>query len=276
MISTVQTPDLTIVPQRGIVLCSGREAGAFLDGLISCALPETGAMHYGFLLNAQGRIVHDFFIAAYDAEHYLIDCAANETQSLAQELVAQCLDSAVKITRPQSLSVQTSVDEPKIENGWSIPDPRHVAMGWRCILEGEIPQHDPSYTHRRLVLGLPEGHKDLPRNKALPLEYGLENLATIDFGKGCFLGQEVCTRMHRRQTSKFTVLALNASKALNAGDILSTDDHENTGQILSTYGHTVFARIYKLRAENSILRSQTHPNAALTPLPQPWRAPIRP
>ena len=118
-------------------------------------------------------------------------------------------------------------------------------MGWRSILENTPAKIDKDYTKRRLKLGLAEGAADLPRGEALPLEYGLET--AINFTKGCFMGQEVCTRMHRMGKSKFSVRVFECKNDVPAGAVFSNRKHPKTATVISSYGKCGFARLHLAR-----------------------------
>lgn len=97
----------------------------------------------------------------------------------------------------------------------SFPDVRAPGIGLRLILPGpdatpenvfslEVRRADPplqhaslvSYDIRRLLYGIPEGIKELPPGKALPLENCIDFMNGIHFNKGCYVGQELTVRSH--------------------------------------------------------------------------------
>ncbi|KAK9453658.1 hypothetical protein V1511DRAFT_504129 [Dipodascopsis uninucleata] len=53
------------------------------------------------------------------------------------------------------------------------------------------------YDLRRLLIGLPEGNRDLPSGEIMPLEAGTDFTNAIEFTKGCYVGQELVTRAKR-------------------------------------------------------------------------------
>ncbi len=54
------------------------------------------------------------------------------------------------------------------------------------------------YEALRLSLGVPDGSRDLPVEKALLLENGFDELNGVDWKKGCYVGQELTARMKYR------------------------------------------------------------------------------
>jgi folate-binding protein YgfZ len=77
-----------------------------------------------------------------------------------------------------------------------------VELGARIISEREIKdfQHVPlqDYDLHRLLLGIPEGGRDLIPEKAILLESGLDELNAISWTKGCYVGQELTARTKYR------------------------------------------------------------------------------
>ena len=56
------------------------------------------------------------------------------------------------------------------------------------------------FSIRRSRLGIPDSSRDLLIEKTFPLEAGLDTLHAIDYGKGCYVGQELTARTHYRGT----------------------------------------------------------------------------
>jgi folate-binding protein YgfZ len=54
------------------------------------------------------------------------------------------------------------------------------------------------YDHLRISLGVPDGSRDLPVEKAILLENGFDELNAIDWDKGCYMGQELTARTRYR------------------------------------------------------------------------------
>jgi hypothetical protein len=83
-----------------------------------------------------------------------------------------------------------------------IKDPRHEGLGWRVYKEGANHSTPLSplqvYDERRIQLRIPDGSRDMPIEKAVILEYGLDELGAIDWQKGCYMGQELMARTHYR------------------------------------------------------------------------------
>lgn len=53
-----------------------------------------------------------------------------------------------------------------------------------------------SYNIRRILYGIPEGAREMPPSRALPLESCIDFMGGINFNKGCYVGQELTIRSH--------------------------------------------------------------------------------
>ncbi len=93
------------------------------------------------------------------------------------------------------------------------PIPRLTEMGIRSIgATAEMPAQLPGagfYHAMRLALGLPEG-AILARRKSSALDAGLEELHGVSFTKGCYVGQELTSRMKHRATARKRILTVTA------------------------------------------------------------------
>ena len=93
-------------------------------------------------------------------------------------------------------------------------DPRHPALGWRILVPEELEQKVADLIGADLVdsCGLRGAPDRLPacRAAALDFMYGdafphetnMDRLHGVDFDKGCYVGQEVVSRMQHRGTAR--------------------------------------------------------------------------
>ena len=89
------------------------------------------------------------------------------------------------------------------EAGLVAADPRLALLGWRAIVAAaeaaefaDTPAE--AYHTRRIAMGVPEGGRDFLFGEAFPHEALMDQLHGVDFDKGCYVGQEVVSRMLRR------------------------------------------------------------------------------
>ena len=106
---------------------------------------------------------------------------------------------------------------PPEETGLAFIDPRHAGLGWRVVLprDGmEAALKDAGaeiveaafWQGRRISLGIPEGGKDFIYGDTFPHEADMDCIGGVDFKKGCFIGQEVVSRVERRDVARKRVV----------------------------------------------------------------------
>jgi folate-binding protein YgfZ len=214
--------------QRGLLTVSGEDRRAFLQGLISNDVNKVDparAIYSGFL-TAQGRFLHDFFVAEIGDVLYL-DCERERLDDLRRRLSLYKLRSKVALAAADAMAVvalfgpgtlavlglpeQAGGAKPHA-GGIVYVDPRLVGLGARAIVPkdkvaaleqtGFQPVGFDEYDALRLSLGIPDGSRDLPVEKALLLENGFDELNGVDWKKGCYVGQELTARMKYRALTR--------------------------------------------------------------------------
>ncbi|MEI7776581.1 MAG: hypothetical protein WCK17_17605, partial [Verrucomicrobiota bacterium] len=94
---------------------------------------------------------------------------------------------------PEALSGFPRVAAARLgEDGWDIRVPLDAVTSLRSAL-GDLLASDKDWERRRILNGVPAWGKELDEN-TLPPEAGLER-THIDYHKGCYIGQEVISRL---------------------------------------------------------------------------------
>ena len=206
---------ICLLPERGVIEVGGPEARAFLQGLITNNMDLVGPARaiYAALLTPQGKFLFDFFVVQM-GENFLLECEAARLADLCKRLNFYRLRSKVTI-RDASADFAVAALLPEHgepgqpgaahtqESGVIFTDPRLAAMGARMILPpaalGAYEQLPVEAYHRlRLSLGLADGARDIAVEKYFLLEANFEELNGVDFKKGCYVGQELVSRMKHR------------------------------------------------------------------------------
>jgi folate-binding protein YgfZ len=204
---------------RGVVRVSGEDAKTFLDNLITCDLdrvsPHTARL--GALLTPQGKILFDFLVFQAPEEiggAYYLDVLKVFAPDLAKRLGFYKLRAKVAVEDlSDSLILVAGWDMPRPDDeaGLVVEDPRVAALGWRAIVatqdaaEFEKSPAEAYHAHR-IALGVPEGGRDFLFGDAFPHEALMDQLGGVDFDKGCYVGQEVVSRMQHRGTARTRIV----------------------------------------------------------------------
>jgi folate-binding protein YgfZ len=134
----------------------------------------------------------------------------------------------------------------------SLPEPPLAALGMRSIgAIAEMPANltgARAYHAERFRLGVPEG-SDFGTEKIFALDAGLDELNAVSFTKGCYVGQELTSRMKHRATARKRILSVTGQlpapgAAIRRGDV-------EIGELLSSYGTHGFALVRLDRLEES-------------------------
>lgn len=201
---------ITEITNRRLLALTGADQVSFLQGLISndVAKLSTQPSLYAAFLSAQGKFQHDFILHR-DGEAVLLAVETERWADLVKKLTLYKLRAAVTIVEIAAGAKIFALwgDTPPTADGL-IPDPRLPALGWRVISDKSLDTL-ASYYHatiadfaafdyHRASLGVPDGSRDLPIDRAILLENGFDELRGIDWDKGCYLGQELTARTRYR------------------------------------------------------------------------------
>ncbi|MBV1707082.1 MAG: folate-binding protein [Hyphomicrobiales bacterium] len=200
----------TILASRALVRVSGAEAAPFLQGLLSNDVPGASAAQWRFaaLLNPQGKILFDMLILS-TSDGFWLDVRADSSASLIKRLGMYRLRSKVDFV-DASLTHHVVVGEGALPLGLAAPDPRHDALGWRAIMPGPAKAGDESPWHRRRISAfVPEGGVDFAFGDIFPHEANMDRLHGLDFTKGCYVGQEVVSRVEHRGLARRRFIPMN-------------------------------------------------------------------
>ncbi len=242
------------LPDRGVVKVSGEDARNFLNGLITTDVAELrpGQGRFGALLTPQGKIVTDFLITEAPAGHgggFLIDAPRALAKGLADKLGFYKLRAKVTVENlSDSLGVLAVWDgEPAVKPDLAFADPRSTALGWRILIPEDLKQKladlvgadlvdSDAYEAHRIASGVPRGGLDFTYGDAFPHETNMDRLNGVDFDKGCYVGQEVVSRMQHRGTARTrTVKVILDGPSPEAGAAILAGDKQ-VGTMGSTAG----------------------------------------
>jgi len=211
-----------LLPDRGVVEVAGQDARKFLNGLLTSDVDKLEPAHAVFaaLLTPQGKIIVDFILVeGAEGGTFFLDCPRALASALKQRLDFYKLRAQVTIEdRSDALGVLAIWDgEAESKRGLCFRDPRLPELGLRCILASEVIDEAAAeigaelvdaaaYEAHRIALGVPRGGLDFIYGDAFPHETDMDQLGGVDFDKGCFVGQEVVSRIEHRGTARARIV----------------------------------------------------------------------
>jgi hypothetical protein len=213
-----------LLPERGVIKVAGEDARKFLNGLLTADLAKVAPAHaaYAALLTPQGKIMVDMIVVEAPTEDgggFFLDCPRALAPMLVERLNFYKLRAkAIVEDLSEMLGVMAAWDGAgETEYGLCYADPRLAALGMRCMLPphlagkaaadlGATLTDAAEYEAHRIALGAPRGGLDFYYNDAFPHEADMDQLNGIDFDKGCYVGQEVVSRVEHRGTARKRVV----------------------------------------------------------------------
>lgn len=215
---------------RGVLALAGPDTLPFLQGIVTNDVDPAAAGRpvFAALLTPQGKYLHDFFLVP-SAGRFLLDCERGRIDDLRRRLAMYRLRAKVTIDdASEQVAVFTAFgdgaaarlglsdrpgDGAAFGDGIAFVDPRLPRLGARALLPratgaatleavGLQPAPRGDYDRQRRLLGIAEGSGEIGVERTLALEAGLDVLNGVSFAKGCYVGQEVTSRMHNRKLVK--------------------------------------------------------------------------
>ncbi|MGA7116977.1 MAG: folate-binding protein, partial [Hyphomicrobium sp.] len=231
-----------VLPDRGIVAVNGSDATKLLQGLVTndVALLDTQPAIYAGLLSPQGKILFDFIVVK-TRDGALIDVAKDQAAALVKRLTMYKLRAAVTIADVSADHTVVAAFGPDAQFGQGIvySDPRLPDLGLRAIVETKdavaVNSEASAYHAFRIGLGVPEGGLDYAFGDAFPHEALFDQLHGVSFTKGCYVGQEIVSRMEHRGTARKRIVPVNADGPLVEGAAVMAGEVE-IGRVGSVAG----------------------------------------
>jgi folate-binding protein YgfZ len=234
---------------RGLITVQGADAQKFLQDLVTADVDPlaNGQAAFGGLLTPQGKILFDFLMIREEGG-YLIDCLKEMREELIKRLNFYRLRAKVTISTDERRI--SAVLDGSMEG--AVSDPRPGAMGARlygaqlaanCALE--------DYHRRRIGEGLAEAGHDFGSGEIFPHEANFDEIGAVSFQKGCFVGQEVVSRMEHRATARSRIAPCRAEGMLPAKGTPVEADQKVIGKVCSGLGDRLLALLRLDRIEEA-------------------------
>lgn len=217
---------VALLPDRGVVKVAGDDARGFLNGLVTNDMGKVapGKPRFAALLTPQGKIIIDFIVAEApinDGGGFFLDCPRALASTLVEKLNFYKLRAKVICEDLSSVLGVMAIWDGIAESdyGLSYPDPRLPALGSRIMLPphlaeeaaadlGGMPVSADAYEAHRIALGVPRGGLDFIYGDTFSHEADMDQLNGVDFGKGCYIGQEVVSRVEHRASARSRVVPI--------------------------------------------------------------------
>ena len=223
---------IAALPHRALVRLTGPDWASFLKGLCTAPLDRITAvassgqdsLHYGAFLRPQGKMYADCIIKVVAAEEVCLDVPLSARDELLAKLIMYKLRARVTIEpleRPVFVAFGGSLPDD------FSPDARGHIIGADFGFgygEHHATSDASAWAEFRMARGLSDPGHDFGKDALYAIDANLDLLDAIDFHKGCYVGQELTSRMKRRGQIKNRILGYVSSAQHPAGsEVLKGD-----------------------------------------------------
>lgn len=255
-----------LLSDRSVLRVTGEDAHKLLQGVITNNLDraQSGTAIHAGLLSPQGKILFEFFVVTA-GDGYFIEVVRDKAADLVKRLGFYRLRAKVEIAEAPEFSVAAAWDGEARAPAGAIAygDPRLAELGVRLLLpSGETvaglgceAASEDDYHAMRIKLGVPEGGRDYDFGDAFPHDALFDQLNGVDFKKGCFVGQEVVSRMQHRGTARKRILPVEGDAPLKSGAEIEAGDLP-IGPIGSVDGVFGLALVRLDRVEDAVAKGK--------------------
>lgn len=241
---------------RALVSVSGPDAEHFLQNILTTDLDVLGSSEAkpGALLTPQGKILFDFLISRAGENAFRLECRTETADDFMRRLTLYKLRAKVEIAK---------LDQPVVAVAWgsdsttsqfeSAPfaDTRFVDTAVKRFYDDTADGGDlAAWQAFRIAHGIAESGADYQLGDAFPHDVLLDEIGGVGFKKGCYVGQEVVSRMQHRGTARRRVLIVSAERTLPTSRAELTVEGRPVGTLGSTAARTglAIARIDRVKA----------------------------
>lgn len=245
-----------LLKDRALISVSGPEAEHFLQNILTTDLDALGEGEAkpGALLTPQGKILFDFLISRAGENAFRLECRADISDDFIRRLMLYRLRAKVEIAKSEQALVTIAWGKESIasENDSTVvADTRFPNESVARSYAGpQDAADDDAWQAFRIAHGIAESGADYALGDAFPHDVLLDETGGVGFRKGCYVGQEVVSRMQHRGTARRRVLIVQASPLLPAAGTDLTVEGRPVGTLGSSAGGTglAIARIDRVKA----------------------------
>ncbi|MEM9226146.1 MAG: folate-binding protein [Pseudomonadota bacterium] len=249
---------------RAVLSLTGPDTLTLLERLVTHDTTDwpVGEARYGGLLTPQGKVIADY-LALRTADGILMDMAAAFADDLAKRLKLFRLRSDVEIVRREDLFVLAGL-EPALQGPRPVSGALHVFVdqryedgrlrafatlsewqAWYGYHPAEWSRPVAIYHADRIAHGVPEQGVDFGAAEVFPSDINMDLFGGVALNKGCFVGQEVVSRMHRRGKVRRRTIVLSGE--MSEPDELMVDGDTGVpkpiGDVTSLSGNHALAQV---------------------------------
>ncbi|WFP61998.1 folate-binding protein YgfZ [Mesorhizobium sp. WSM4904] len=246
-----------LLKDRSLISVSGPDAEHFLQNILTTDLDALGAGEAkpGALLTPQGKILFDFLISRAGDNGFRLDCRSDIADDLMRRLTLYRLRAKAEIAKQDQVVVTVAWGDDStasFSDSTALADTRFRDVAVKRAY-GDAAQNGGdagAWQALRIGNGIAESGSDYQLGDAFPHDVLLDETGGIGFKKGCYVGQEVVSRMQHRGTARRRVLIAAAAGSLPPTGTEVTVNGRPVGTLGSVSGGRglAIARIDRVKA----------------------------
>ena len=146
------------------------------------------------------------------------------------------------------VKIERAEDTYAAANEDGTPDPRSEALPKRTLTSEKPTETASDYNAQRIAAGVPEWGEDYRAAEVFPTDINMDVMNGIDYKKGCFVGQEVASRMKRQGTLRKRTLHIEGASLEAGADITAATPIGAVTSVSGTHGLALI-RLDRLAAQ---------------------------
>jgi len=272
-----------LLTERRLIHIGGIDAAQFLNTIITADVTALapGLMAPAALLSPQGKIMFDFLIAPMPAgaepsgeAGFLLDIAAPLAEDFIRRLSLYKLRANVRIAPPQScligiitkapITAQTALPALALPRPcFTLPDARFPPAAAVCRAYYQTDSTafatidkaatEQNWDRLRIAHAVPESGSDFILGDIFPHNVNYDCLGAVARQKGCYIGQEIVSRMQHKTIIRKRLVQVEAKQALPPSGTEILLNGKIIGRLGTVYGQKGLAliRLDKIPPANS-------------------------
>jgi tRNA-modifying protein YgfZ len=228
------------------IAIEGDDALPWLQNLITADIEsqDIGTAMGAALLTPQGKILFDFMVLKDDGQKLGLEVRADIAAALVQRLTLYKLRAKLTIGAPKDVVIAVN------DQSGTWRDMRFGVPVWRSVaFENVVSRRE--YEALRIDHGVAESLFDYALGDAFPHDVNLDQIGGVGFRKGCYVGQEVVSRMQHRGTARRRIVVAQAAHNLPVSGTLVLAGDREIGALGTVVGNKALAIIRLDKADEA-------------------------
>lgn len=219
---------------RSLVRLHGEDTTSFLQNLVTANIENlaAGSVTPCALLTPQGKIAFDFLISRTAPNDFVIDIRQDLVETFKKRIQLYKLRADVNLEDLADRKVSTSWSE-SAEDTSALKDLRfpEEAKVYRLYAGSSAIGAEGDFDEQRIKYGVAESGSDYELNDIFPHDIYFDLNNAIDFKKGCYVGQEVISRMQHRGSARKRTCVVQADTEFASDELNITAGGKTIGQM---------------------------------------------